>query len=206
MRVGNAIYRDIADLPRVLPLLTVHEHILLPKAALPITLKEPAHLMAVEEALQNHRLLGVVQAHQGSTALPPIGCVGRITRYEETGRETLKIKLRGICRFRLGEKVNNDAPYSSCFIDPFAHDFNKKNPSDDHGPESFPINAATPLQLEHMPHCWNVILDSSSERLVNTFAMSASLSVEEKQALLEVEDFTARARLLVEMAQKRRAS
>ena len=44
-------------------------------------------------------------------ALCAIGCVGRITRFAETGDGRYLITLAGITRFRVVEELATDTPY-----------------------------------------------------------------------------------------------
>src|SRR5690242_20523836 len=112
MAIGG--YQKAEDLPEVIPVFPLDGALLLPAAGLPLIIFEPRYIAMVDAAMSGGRLIGMIQTQPGlgeKPALAPIGCVGRITSYSETGDGRYLITLTGICRFRIAEELTCMTPY-----------------------------------------------------------------------------------------------
>ncbi|MBL8771988.1 MAG: LON peptidase substrate-binding domain-containing protein, partial [Phenylobacterium sp.] len=109
-----APYRQIADLPQLIPVFPLDGALLLPGGELPLQIFEPRYLNMVDDAMAGDRVIGMVQTRGGSRARPilsDVGCVGRITSYAETSDGRYLITLTGVCRFETGEELDLRMPY-----------------------------------------------------------------------------------------------
>ena len=88
----------------------------------------------IDRVLGADRLIGLVQPEdtteespQGKVPLSRIGCLGRITHFEESGDERYLIILDGITRFELGDELTVMTPYRQFKIsaERFASDFER---------------------------------------------------------------------------------
>ena len=131
MQAGNAIYETIADLPPVLPVFPLSGALLLPRTQLPLNIFEQRYLDMVDAALSGNRLIGMVQpaseaasAQSDATALANVGCVGRLTSFQETGDGRYLITLQGVTRFALGKELTTYSAFREveCDFAPFATD------------------------------------------------------------------------------------
>ncbi len=114
-------YRQIADLPRRIPLFPLRGVILLPRAELPLNVFEPRYLAMLDDVIAGNRLLGIVQPAEtqrparARTATPcrlkRFGCVGRLTAFRELDDGRLLITLTGIARFATVEEAATPKPY-----------------------------------------------------------------------------------------------
>ena len=111
MKAGNESYNSVADVPDVVPVFPLSAALLLPGAHMPMNIFEPRYLSLVDDALKTDRLIGMIQPSfeagekEDTKNLCAVGCVGRITAFQEVGDGRYLLNLSGISRFRLlGEK------------------------------------------------------------------------------------------------------
>src|SRR5882724_4993839 len=99
-------YRNISDLPAVIPVFPLSGVILLPRTRLPLNIFEPRYLAMVDAAMDQYRVIGMIQPRTSGTeeakanGLVDVGCAGRIVEYSETDDGRYLITLHGIARFQ----------------------------------------------------------------------------------------------------------
>lgn len=185
--------------------------ILLPGGRLPLNIFEPRYLAMTRDAMAGGRIIGMIQpADPHSTAFEPpiypIGCVGRITEFAETGDGRYLIALTGVCRFRIVEEVACDTAYRQVIADytAYRHDFSEpERAGDDLDRTRLLAALQTFLDLKGLKADWEAARRASAVALVNSLAMMLPLSPSEKQAMLEAPSVPERASLmtaLLEMA------
>ena len=204
----NRPYQDIADLPQALPVFPLAGCLLLPRAELPLNIFEPRYLAMVDAALASDRLIGMIQplpktATEAKPSLFGIGCVGKITRFAETGDGRYFISLEGICRFRtrLEREGNGGFRIFDVEYQDFAEDLKSLSESD--APDRSAVVSALRAYAERhaMRIDWDSVAKASDEELVNSLAIMSPFGVKEKQALLEARDLRDRAAVLVAIAE-----
>lgn len=208
MQVGNARYLKPGDLPDSIAVFPLTGALLLPTGQLPLNIFEPRYLAMFDAALAGNRLIGMVQPALGdndSTAgdkggephLAPVGCIGRITSFAETGDGRYIVSLTGVCRFRLlGEKMTHE-PFRSFRIAPFISDLSARDEEDavDRGALLSAFRAY--LDANKLEADWESVERASNLTLVNSLAMMSPFGPAEKQALLEAPDLKTRAETLI---------
>jgi Lon protease-like protein len=204
-------YRGPADLPQRIPVFPLRGAILLPRATLPLNVFEPRYLQMVEDAMSTSRVLAIVQPADGeeespagkSAGLRRIGCVGRITSYQEPGDGRLLMTLTGIARCTLLDEVETAKPYRIWAMswERFAGDFVAGAGEADVDRQGLMKALKTYLEARNLKADWSAISQSSSETLVNSLAIASPYGPEEKQALLEAASLKARAEVLVALAE-----
>lgn len=206
-------YRNVADMPKVLPLFPLRGAILLPRASLTLNVFEPRYLALVDHALAGNRLIGVVQpapeagsaeSPAGKTfALRRVGCAGRITAFTENDDGRVVISLAGVARFALAGDVEGSAPFRTARVDfaPYAKDFVVGHGEDDVDRPRLIATLRSYLIANNLNADWDRINSASNERLVNMLSVLSPYGPEEKQALLEAPDLRARAEALIALAE-----
>jgi hypothetical protein len=206
-------YRNVADMPKVLPLFPLRGAILLPRASLTLNVFEPRYLALVDHALAGDRLIGVVQpapeagsaeSPAGKTfALRRVGCAGRITAFTENDDGRVVISLAGVARFALAGDVEGSAPFRTARVDfaPYAKDFVVGHGEDDVDRPRLIATLRSYLIANNLNADWDRINSASNERLVNMLSVLSPYGPEEKQALLEAPDLRARAEALIALAE-----
>lgn len=194
---------DLGDLARVIPVFPLSGVLLLPRGHLPLNIFEPRYLDMVRDAMASERLIGMVQP-RGSLrgkrpALYDVGCVGRISAFEETEDGRYLITLTGISRFRILSELTTVTAYRQVEVDyaPFSHD------RTDSATLAEPLRAELLARLEvylddhGLRADWNAVRNAVDEMLVNAIAMLCPFDAVEKQALLEAPTIAERAQALI---------
>ena len=203
-------YQGPSDLPQLVPVFPLLRTILLPRVALPLQVFEPRYLAMVDAAMASHRLLVIVQPAAIDGESPPgktvplrrVGCVGRLTAYQEFDDGRLGISLTGVCRCTLQAEVETDRLYRLWNVgyDRFLADFVPEG-EDTVDRQGLLAALKTYLEARQLRADWSAISKASNEWLVNSLSLAAPYGPEEKQALVEAPDLKARAEALVALAE-----
>ena len=211
-------YRRPTDLPQQVPVFPLRGVILLPRATLPLNLFEPRYLAMIENVIAGNRLLGVVQPERtaGDDESPPgkatllrrVGCVGRVTAFQELDDGRIVITLTGKCRFKVVREIDTPEPYRTCAVDfhSYAGDFKQGAGEDEVNREQLLRVLKRYLESHQFRADWKAIGNAPSEHLVNSLSIISPYSAEEKQALLEAADLKTRAEVLVALAEMEMAA
>jgi Lon protease-like protein len=203
--VTNPFDPSFASLPEVVPIFPLAGVLLLPRGKLPLNIFEPRYLAMTRDALAApDRLIGMIQPTEQETTeadntppVYPVGCVGRITAFEETDDGRYLISLRGLCRFRIVSEVEGRGGYRRVEADysPYAADFAEpREPIPDRGRLLAMLRAY--FTQHSIKGDWDAINKTEDDRLVTLLAMLCPFAPQEKQALLEAPDLGARSRLM----------
>jgi len=212
-------YRRPADLPPRIPVFPLRGAILLPRATLPLNVFEPRYLEMLDDVMSGDRLIGIIQpaindpsdeeeSPRGPVGLRNVGCVGRVTSYQEVDHARRMITLTGVMRYDILDEAVTDLPYRTMSVsyDRYATDL-----SEGLGEELVDrINLLRVLRsyldANKLEADWAAIQRASSEFLINALCVMCPYGPEEKQALLEAEDLKCRADVLVALAEMELAS
>ena len=203
-QAGNVTYNGPEDLPTVVPVFPLTGALLLPRGQMPLNIFEPRYLEMVADSMRGHRLIGMVQplvpgGESPVADLSPVGCVGRITQYAETGDGRVILTLTGIARFRLVEEIATHAAFRSCSVDfsAFREDFVTGLGNDSVDRKGLMATLRNFLEARSLEADWQSIDRATNEALVNTLSMMSPYGAAEKQALLEAPTLKARADMLI---------
>jgi Lon protease-like protein len=206
MQVGNKSYRVETDIPEQVPVFPLSGALLLPGAQLPLNIFEPRYLAMFDDAMSSNRLIGVIQpALVGSKTgkgpvedLCRVGCLGRITSFAETGDGRYVITLGGVCRFRIGEELEQGGkPYRMCRISAFFGDLEAGDQGADVDRKALLDSFKAYLEANDLEADWSSVERASTESLVNSLSMMSPYGPAEKQALLEADNLKVRAETLI---------
>ena len=191
-------YRGPADLPQRIPVFPLRGAILLPRATLPLNVFEPRYLAMLDDVMSGSRVLGIVQpasAARAGVAAPAsrsplrrVGCVGRVTTYQELDDGRLAIALTGVARCALADEVDDRQALSHLHVsyERFLGDF-AAGAGEDEVDRQAPARRAQGLS-RGAPAARPTGRRSPRPRtsaLVNSLAIVSPYGPEEKQALLE---------------------
>ncbi len=195
-----APYRQVADLPQLIPVFPLNGTVLLPGGELPLQIFEPRYLNMIDDVMVGDRIIGMIQTRAGGDRERPqlavVGCAGRITSYNETSDGRYLITLTGICRFEAGEELNLRLPYRQlrARYDRFGVDLDRDERAV--AGETARVRFAKALKryLNHreLDIDWETAHDAPLEALVNSLCMGLPFEPAEKQAFLEAPDLAAR--------------
>src|SRR5262245_5877862 len=129
MKMQRAPAPNSSDLPAVIPVFPLAGALLLPRGRLPLNIFQPRYVTMVDDALRRSRVIGMVQPSTGERhpELYPVGCLGRLTSWSETGDGRFLITLTGLIRFRIDSELTTTTPYRQVQADyaPFASDLDE---------------------------------------------------------------------------------
>jgi Lon protease-like protein len=213
-------YRRPADLTPRIPVFPLSGAILLPRATLPLNVFEPRYLEMLDDVMSGDRLIGIIQPAAGassddeespladSVGLRRVGCVGRVTNYQEVDHARVVITLTGITRYEILDEAVTDLPYrvASVSYDRFASDLNEGLGEDQVDRSNLLRVLRSYLDANKLEADWAAIQRASSEFLINALCVMCPYGPEEKQALLEADDLKRRADVLVALAEMELAS
>lgn len=204
MQAGNAHYRLDTDLPTTLAVFPLPAALLLPGGRMPLNIFEPRYLQMVDEVVGGSRLIGMIQPSldgatrvDGEPKLCPVGCIGRITSFAETGDGRYLVSLQGVCRFRVVQELTVKTPFRQCKIAPFATDLSEDNLAGEIDRPALLRAFRTYLQANELEADWESVGRADNVMLVNALSMMAPYGAAEKQALLEAPDLKTRAETLI---------
>lgn len=212
MKAGNATYLRPADMPEIVPVFPLSGALLLPGGQMPLNIFEPRYLAMIDDALCGDRLVAMVQPKfdapgtdsdtepldtDNAANLCEIGCLGRITAYQETGDGRYVINLTGICRYRIRTEVAGENGYRRCRIAVFGHELTQDDDEAAVDREALLQTFKRYLKANGMEADWDSIRKAGNETLVTALCMMSPYGPAEKQALLEADDLKTRAETLV---------
>jgi len=205
-------YRRITDLPGDVPVFPLRGVILLPRATLPLNIFEPRYLAMLDDVISGNRILGVIQPFatdhdnespkEDDIQLKKVGCVGRVTGFQELDDGRLAISLTGIARFRAINEKTDSKPYRTLSVsyDEFSDDLISGHGEDEVNREDLLEVLKTYLEAHNLQADWQAIEAASTELLVNALSTISPFGPEEKQALLEAQTLQKRAEVLTTLA------
>jgi len=198
------------------PIFPLAGALLFPRGQLPLHIFEPRYRAMVRDALASERMIGMIQPkllvpengasdRRDRPQLFAVGCLGRIVGSEELQDGRFNIVLEGLSRFRIAAEADVPTPYRQ--VDADRHGFH-----DDADPEPLASIQRAELERESRRYAdalgyavdWDAVGRLDDETLVNGIAQIAPLDVGSKQALLEADDLSTRADLLVQFMQFQR--
>jgi Lon protease-like protein len=197
-----ASYRQLSDLPQLIPVFPLDGAVLLPGGELPLQIFEPRYLNMVDDAMAGDRVIGMIQTRGGSRSRPKlaqVGCVGRITSYAETSDGRYLITLTGVCRFQAGEELDLRLPYRQlrANYERFGEDLDdEETEASEAARARFATALKRYLNQRELDIDWETANEAPLEALVNSLCMGLPFDPAEKQAFLEAPDLAGRFEVL----------
>jgi len=198
------------DLPPSVPVFPLSGALLLPFSHRPLNIFEPRYVEMVDAALRTDRLIGLTQPHDtstespmGRTPLQGIGCLGRLTHFEENGDGRYFIILEGLTRFRLGQELTVMTPFRQFMIDAdeFSADFEREYGEETVDRVRFVKMMRDYAEFANIELNWDEIEQTRTADLVNFCCMVSPYGAAEKQVLLEAPTLNERAETLIAMTE-----
>ena len=177
------------NLPQTVPVFPLSGVIYFPKTNLPLNIFEQRYLNLVNDAYKKDKLMGMVQSKKEGKSVYQIGCLGKISDYQKSRDGRILINLTGISRFRILEELSNNKLYREFKVDykDFNEDINDINNSIDTKP--LMENAKNFFRKNGLLLNWKEFEKLDQFQKINTLAMIAPITNEEKQKLLEAISF-----------------
>ena len=157
----------------------------------------------IDDALASPgRLLGMIQPasqnqEAGNKSLKKVGCVGRISSFNEAEDSRYLITLSGVVRFEVDEEMDVTTPYRQVL----ANYDNYKTDTESQNSDSIDRSKLLALVKRYLEHRkiladWEIIKQTPTEQLINYSGILVPFTPEEKQLLLEAKTLITRGHAL----------
>jgi Lon protease-like protein len=161
--------------------------------------------------MKSDKYIGIIQpsiSKKENSDTEEVGCLGKISTYVENDDGTLIVKLTGVCRFNINEKLDSDTAYNQMRVsyNQFKDDLKLNDPIKSIDRDKLLNVISDYLNVNDLTTDWSVITDTDTEILINAFAMLSPFSSEEKQALLEAKNIENRSEILIALSEMSIAS
>ena len=171
--------------PDSIPIFPLSGVIYFPKTNLPLNIFEQRYLNLVNDAYNKDKLMGMVQSKKESESVYQVGCLGKISDYQKSKDGRILINLTGISRFKILKEISNKKLYREFRVDyeDFSEDDNESRNLID--TRSLMKNAKDFFKRNGLLLNWKEFEKLDQPQQINTLAMIAPITNEEKQKLLE---------------------
>ena len=181
----------INNLPDKIAVFPLSNAIFFPKTILPLNIFEKRYIRLVDDCMKDQRLFGMIQPKSKPSKkneVYEVGCLGKVTSFNETQDKRYLISLTGIIRFRIDKELETKKLYREFKVDysDFSNDlmdkvFNEQN--------SQVKNMLNKIKIYFEKKNYMVQFDElkklNCDQLISTISMISSFSPEEKQKIIE---------------------
>ena len=173
------------NFPDVIPVFPLDGVIYFPKTNLPLSIFEQRYLDLVNDAYKKDKLMGMVQSRKNGNTVYNIGCLGKINDYQKSADGRILINLIGISRFKILKEIHNKKLYREFKVnyDGFSVDTNDYIGEID--TKDLMEKAKVFFQKNGLLLNWKEFEKLDYTQRINTLAMIAPITNEEKQKLIE---------------------
>ena len=189
-------------LPENIPVFPLSCVIFFPKTNLPLNIFEPRYLALVKDCFRANKYMGMIQTKRDSSDVYSIGCLGKITEYKETKDGRLIVNLTGTSRFEIKSEVANNKIYREFNVSykKFLGDMGKeKQTLFKEKIENLFQKIKIFFKKNGLLLNWEEFEKLDQDQKINTLAMIAPISNEEKQTILESAHIDTKTKVLSEI-------
>ena len=194
------------DLPKKIPVFPLSNFIIFPKTTVPLNIFEPRYIQMIDDCMKSNRYIGMIQPKRTGNLKKPdlhkIGCVGKITSFNETDDGRYLIVINGICRYETISEINSYKLYRECEVnfEKFSNDLIEKKEQVNFSDLKQIFNDLKKLfEQQGYQINWKDLEKQSVEQTINTLSMASPFTLEEKQILLETKNLIDRKKKLEEI-------
>ena len=195
------------DLPNQIPVFPLSNFIVFPKTTVPLNIFEARYIKMINDSMRSNKLIGIIQPKTSSNSelsptLHDIGCLGKITSFEETDDGRYIIELKGIIRFEAIKEIKSTEEYRKYEVNykNFNHDLSEKKEDLKFSDlELIFKDLKTLFEKRGFLINWKELEKQSLDETINALAMASPFSLEEKQILLETKNLSVRKNKIAEI-------
>ena len=190
------------NLPKIIPIFPLSGVIFFPKTNLPLNIFEPRYLTLINDCIKSNKYMGMIQSKERSSDVYSVGCLGKITEHKKTKDGRMLVNLTGINRFEVSSEINNDKIYREFEV-------SYKKFSEDQWPDKKIIIRSKIKEIYEKTKVffkknglllnWAEFERLDEDQKINTLAMIAPISNEEKQMILESIHVDSKTKILSEI-------
>ena len=179
-------------LPEEISIFPLSNIIIFPESTVPLNIFEPRYVQMIDDAMKSHRMIGMVQPKKTGDLKKPnlynVGCVGKITSFNETDDGRYLIVLNGISRFEILKEISTNKLYRVCKVnyEKFSFDFKENREKINFSNlETILKDLKSIFNKKGYAINWSELEKQDLYNTINTLSMASPISLEEKQTLLE---------------------
>ena len=183
---------NLNELPKEIPVFPLSNFIIFPDTTVPLNIFEPRYIQMVDDCMKSNRVMGMIQPKKTGNLKKPdlynVGCIGKITSFNETEDGRYLIVLNGISRFKIVSEVSTNKLYRICKVnyENFLSDLNPKKESLNFSSlETIFKDLKNFFDKKGYMINWSELKNQDLGYTINTLSMASPFSLEEKQTLLE---------------------
>ncbi len=186
----------IEELPKKIPVFPLSNFIIFPKTTVPLNIFEPRYIEMINDSLKTNKMIGMIQPkftnYENSIPnLYEVGCLGKISTFQETDDGRYLIELKGVIRFQKIKEIETMSKYRILEVD-------FKKYIEDLKPEKEQIKFSdleiifkdlrSLFEKKGFIINWKALEKQRLDEIINALAMASPFSLEEKQILLEAKN------------------
>ena len=195
------------EFPNKIPIFPLSNFIIFPNTTVPLNIFEPRYIQMINDCMKGNRLIGMVQPKKSGDLKKPnlyqVGCVGKITSFNDTEDGRYLIVVNGICRYNIIEELINNKLYRECKIsfDNYIDDLDENLKEEIKFSEVKTMFNDLKVLFKKQGYLinWKDIEKQTLDQTINTLSMASPFSLEEKQILLETDNLVDRNKKLSEI-------
>ena len=170
--------------PKIIPIFPLSGVIYFPKTNLPLNIFEDRYLNLVKEAYDKDKLMGMVQSKKDD-GVYKIGCLGKISDYQKSKDGRILINLTGITRFEILDEIKNNKLYREFNVNYKKFEEDTSDIFYEAKTDSLMEKAKIFFKRSGLLLNWREFDKLDRSQKINTLAMIAPVTNEEKQKILE---------------------
>tara|TARA_Y100001970_G_scaffold293755_1_gene442903 strand:+ start:1205 stop:1825 length:621 start_codon:yes stop_codon:yes gene_type:complete len=171
--------------PDKIPVFPLSGVIYFPNTNLPLNIFEQRYLDLVNDIMKKDKLMGMVQSYKQNEALYNVGCLGKISDFKKSEDGRILINLTGLIRFEVLEEIKNSKLYREFKVNYKKFNLDLEPIVDDIDIEKLMGTVKIFFQRNGILLNWKEFEKLDKIQKINTLAMIAPITNEEKQKLLE---------------------
>ena len=171
--------------PDVIPVFPLSGVIYFPKTNLPLNIFEKRYLDLVNDAYNKNKLMGMIQSKKENDSVYEVGCLGEISDYQKSKDGRILINLTGISRFKIQKEISNNKLYREFQVDYKSFIEDVSTVFNDVDNKHLMEKAKVFFKRNGLLLNWKEFEKLDQAQKINTLAMIAPITNEEKQKLLE---------------------
>ena len=194
------------DLPKIIPVFPLSNFIIFPDTTVPLNIFEPRYVEMINDSMKTNKLLGLIQPKKNKfnsiLDLHETGCMGKITSFKNTSDGRYMIDLNGLVRFKIIKEIKNNKSYRECEInfEDYQDDLSlQKEELKFSDLELIFKDLKSLFKKKGYLINWKSLEKQNLNETINALAMASPFSLEEKQILLESQNFEKRKNTLAEI-------
>ena len=194
------------NLPKIISVFPLSNFIIFPNTTVPLNIFESRYIEMIKDSIKTNQMIGLVQpktsGNNSISDLHDVGCLGKITNFEDTSDGRYLIDLKGLMRFKIIKEIKSNKLYRTFEVsfDSYKNDLNiKKNELKFSELESIFEDLKSLFEKKGYIINWKSLEKQDLNETINALAMASPFSLEEKQILLESQNLEIRKNKIAEI-------